>query len=317
MLSRQLRRFAAFAELSPGDLAAAVAHAQALSLPAGRWLVRPGRELTGSYFLSRGRVRLYQPDEQVDEGSVRARYSLYPGARGVVTLSAVELLHVDTESLAGLFGATSELALPLYESTWLTDGWESRFLGTHIMQRLQPQHWQRILRGMRPVALCAGERIVGEGEPGHEFYVVRAGSAAVHANGRCVAHLQPGDFFGEDALITGGRRNATVTMATSGSVMALSESLFHSDLLPLTLASRTAPGSLVDIDVGIRIDVEIAAPGRTSLHVPLGELRRRLAELPRASAYRVVGGSRSQRVLAAFILTQRGFRIAAVVEDCP
>lgn len=308
MLLRRLRRFAAFSGLSPADLATAAARARRLSLPAGRWLVRPGRELTGSYFLDRGRVRLYEPDELVEEGSARARHPLYPGARGVATLTAVDLVQVDIKALASLFAPASASTLPLYESTWLTDGWESRFLGTRIMQRLQPCHWQRILRGMRSIVLCAGERIVTEGEPGHEFYVLCAGHAEVESAGRRVAHLQPGDFFGEDALITGARRNATVTMASDGSVMALGEDLFHSDLLALSLAPAVAQDSLIRIDVG-------NGSGRTGLHVPLCELRERLEELDRASAYRIVGASSAQRALAAFILTQHGFCIGALAED--
>ncbi|MCZ6712158.1 MAG: hypothetical protein O7B25_17470 [Gammaproteobacteria bacterium] len=126
-----LRRFTVFSELSPVDLATATAQARKLSLPAGRWLVRPGRELTGSYFLDRGSVRLYEPDAVVEEGSARARLALYPGARGVATLSAVDLLQVDVEALVGVFASVDESTLPLYEASWLTEGWESRFLGAH------------------------------------------------------------------------------------------------------------------------------------------------------------------------------------------
>ena len=137
MLLRQMRRFTAFSELSPSELATAAAHSRALSLPPGRWLVRPGRELSGSYFLCRGRVRLHEPDACVDSGSARARLPLYPDARGVETLTAVDLLQVDTEILAGLLAPADDIAPPLYEGTWLTDGWESRCLGTYSRQRWQ------------------------------------------------------------------------------------------------------------------------------------------------------------------------------------
>ncbi|MFP6816789.1 MAG: cyclic nucleotide-binding domain-containing protein [Pseudomonadales bacterium] len=294
-----LRRFSVFSELSPVDLATATAQARKLSLPAGRWLVRPGRELTGSYFLDRGSVRLYEPDSVVEEWSARAHFALYPGARGVATLRAVDLLQVDVESLVGVFASVDESALPLCEPNWLTEGWESRFLGTHIMQRLRPAQWQRILRGMRRIVLSAGEPIVTEGESGHDFYVLCAGRAEVRSAGRCVARLEPGGFFGEDAPITGTGRNATVAMLNDGSVLALSAGLFRSDLRSLCLAPRVGQGSMIQIDIS-------DGPGNGSLRVPLRELRERLVELDPGKPYRIVGGSASQRALAAFIFAQRG-----------
>ena len=298
MLLHRLRRFDAFSHLSPGDLTTAAEHARELRLPPGRWLVRRGRELSGSYFLERGRVRLYEPDGLVDDGSPRARQALYPGSRGVATLTSVKLLQVDTERLTGLFDQQCDAALPLYEGRWLTDGWESRFVGTRMMQRLRPGDWQRILRGMRRIVAERGERIVVEGERGAEFFVLCAGTAEVRSAGRCVARLQPGDFFGEDALITGGRRNATVVMVSDGGVMALSEALFRSDLLPLTIAPSATQLPLVALHAG-----------------SVRDLRERLRTLDPHRAYRVVGGSPGQRALAAFILTQGGFQVGAVAPD--
>ena len=294
----RLCRFAVFEEFSARDLNIAAAHSRRLSLPAGRWLVRPGRDLSGSYFLDRGRVRLYEPDELVEGGSERARHPLYPGSRGVATLSAADLLQVDTESLTGLFEPASAATLPVYPIALLTEGWESRFLGTHIMQHLRPHHWQRILHNMKRLPLHSGDRIVREGEPGSEFYVLCAGAAEVRSAGRCLAHLQPGDFFGEDALIAGGSRNATVVMTSNGSVMALADDLFRSVVLPLTMPHTTGQRPLVPLRVGNP-----------------SNLRERLGKLERRCVYRVVGGSSRQRTLTAFILIQQGFLVGSVAQE--
>jgi CRP-like cAMP-binding protein len=304
MLLHRLRRFAAYAELGPGDLARVAAHTRELRLPAGRWLVRPGRELSGSYFLDRGRVQLHQPDAVVEASSPRARLALYPAARGVATLTAVNLLQVDSERVAGLFqesrgpepsepGSNDGLP-PTYESGWLTDGWESRFLGTHIMQRLQPGQWQKVLQGMRRISLPSGQPVLIEGEPADEFYVLCAGAAEVRSRGECVAQLQPGDFFGEDGLITGRYRNATVVMVSDGSVMALAGELFRSELLPLTLETSVPAEQLVALNIG-----------------QCRELRDCLSHLQADNVYRIVGGSAGQRALAAFILTQHGYLVSA------
>jgi CRP-like cAMP-binding protein len=52
----------------------------------------------------------------------------------------------------------------------------------------------------------AGETIVSEGEPGRSMFVLGSGRLAVSRRGRTgdpihLAHLEPGDFFGEMTLI--------------------------------------------------------------------------------------------------------------------
>jgi CRP/FNR family transcriptional regulator, cyclic AMP receptor protein len=49
-----------------------------------------------------------------------------------------------------------------------------------------------------------------QGRLGQEFFVVVDGHVSVHEDGRLVAQLHPGDFFGEIALLDGHVRTATV-----------------------------------------------------------------------------------------------------------
>jgi CPA2 family monovalent cation:H+ antiporter-2 len=70
-----------------------------------------------------------------------------------------------------------------------------------------------ILRVGRPVAFDQGEAIVHQGDAGHGMYILVEGTAEVDVGGR-FHRLGPGQFFGEMALISAGKRMATVT-ATS------------------------------------------------------------------------------------------------------
>jgi CRP/FNR family cyclic AMP-dependent transcriptional regulator len=64
------------------------------------------------------------------------------------------------------------------------------------------------------VRLPAGTRLVTEGTPGAEFFVVEHGHAAVHRRGYDIAVLGPGDHFGEIALLEPRTpRTASVTAA--------------------------------------------------------------------------------------------------------
>ena len=60
-------------------------------------------------------------------------------------------------------------------------------------------------------AFTAGQRIVSVGEPGYCMYVIVSGQARVTFNDRLLATLEPGDFFGEVALVDDGPRSADVT----------------------------------------------------------------------------------------------------------
>jgi CRP/FNR family cyclic AMP-dependent transcriptional regulator len=64
------------------------------------------------------------------------------------------------------------------------------------------------------IQVPAGTHLVDEGKFAHEFFVILDGEADVVHDGKTVATLGPGDFFGEIALLAAERRNATVTAKT-------------------------------------------------------------------------------------------------------
>ena len=66
-----------------------------------------------------------------------------------------------------------------------------------------------------------GIKLAGEGSAGYSFYVLVEGSAVVTADGVTVATYAPGDFFGEMAILSGGRRTATVTTTSPARVLVM------------------------------------------------------------------------------------------------
>jgi CRP-like cAMP-binding protein len=72
-----------------------------------------------------------------------------------------------------------------------------------------------------------GSRLIGEGAPGYSFFILTEGAAAVTRGATPVAELGPGDFFGEIAILGGGRRSASVTATSRASLLVMFASEFR------------------------------------------------------------------------------------------
>ncbi len=88
---------------------------------------------------------------------------------------------------------------------------------------------------------------------------VARGSAVVTINGETIAVLGAGDFFGEIALLDGGRRTATVTAETDLVVEVISQADFYS---LLTNAPSVTRRILAHLGGRLRAtDLQLAARG--------------------------------------------------------
>ena len=72
-----------------------------------------------------------------------------------------------------------------------------------------------------------GQNIINQGEAGNQFFVITNGTAQVSRDGKPVASLGPGDYFGELALFDSGPRNATVTATSSTTLVSVSRNTFR------------------------------------------------------------------------------------------
>jgi hypothetical protein len=76
----------------------------------------------------------------------------------------------------------------------------------------------------------AGETVVRQGEPGTTLFLLARGTASVRLgdgpDGKEVAQLQPGDFFGEMSLFDDQPRSATVVAITDATLLTLERDRF-------------------------------------------------------------------------------------------
>ena len=62
-----------------------------------------------------------------------------------------------------------------------------------------------------PIRRLAGERVTKEDDFGYSLFLVVSGRLKVDIGGDEIAEIEAGDCFGEVSLVTGKKRNATVT----------------------------------------------------------------------------------------------------------
>ncbi len=90
-----------------------------------------------------------------------------------------------------------------------------------LFETLSDAQRRRVADWLDVEQVSAGVRLAGEGAPGYSFFVLAEGEATVTVGGETLASLEPGDFFGEMAILGDGRRTATVTTTSPATVLVL------------------------------------------------------------------------------------------------
>ena len=187
-----------------------------------------------------------------------------------------------------------------------------------VFARLPPARMEELFARFERVGAKRGEVVIREGEEGDYYYVIESGRCQVDRQVGGVrvplAELKSGDAFGEEALASETRRNATVTLATDGKLLRLGKRDFK-ELLGEPLLQR------VDYREGLErvargatwLDVRYPSEYRYdrlpgALNVPLNEVRNSFPVLDAAREYIVYCQSGRRSSAAAFLFAQHGFR---------
>lgn len=99
-----------------------------------------------------------------------------------------------------------------------------------IFAPLSPEELTTLAEGTGLVEFAAGETIIVQGEEGDTLFIVRRGRVVVSVESgndktaHPVAELGVGEFFGEVAVLTGGRRHATVVAVDDTELVSVPKS---------------------------------------------------------------------------------------------
>lgn len=312
-----------------------------LQRPAGTLLLQMGERSLAQYYLLAGKVSIDGGGgkRQIEGGSAEAHLPLNPGQQNpasVRAVSDVQLFAVEHQLLERLLGWSQEAA---YQVNSLgggmlaeegEDDWLERLLATPLFGRLPPSHLHALLARFDYVQAKAGEEVVRYGEPGEHFYVLKHGRARISLPAayreQPALVLESGDFFGEEALVSGAVRSASVVMEQDGELARLHRNDFV-ELVRPTLIPRISAQELQRLAQHeqrkhLLLDVRLAAEYRLghqpeSLNLPVANLRTHADSLDRATCYVVTpeGGIRSE--LAVHLLNQLGFDAYLLGDEAP
>lgn len=316
-----LRVFTPFDTLNPEYLDKVTEKASVREFPKGTMVFKRGRELDEAFYLIEGNVDLIDAQfviTSVDPRSEARRLPLSgssPTQVSAMTKTAVKLLCVERDFL-DLVMAWSESG----EEPAMTDDedndWMSYLLQAPLFSKIPPGNIRQLFSRFKEQKVAVNEIIVKEGERGDLFYVLKTGSATVvDTGGKILAALRPGDYFGEEALVGDTTRNATVKMLTPGKLMSLQKEdfkeLLHEPVTRFISAEELRerhkelpPYQLVDVRLAVERRFQ-HVPG--SRNIPLGNLRKTLAELDPQMAYVVTDDAGRRSDVAAQLLNQAGF----------
>jgi CRP-like cAMP-binding protein len=266
-------------------------------------------------------------------GTQEARHALNrrnPRLARAKAITDAHLVEIDDDTLdilatwdqvasAGAASGSAMAAAIRSDAMLVSSAFSLAKLRAGLFAQLPTAHIDELYARFGRVKVARGEAVVREGDEGDAYYVIESGRCQVQrmvGGARVVlAELRSGDAFGEEALVSEAKRNATVLALTDCSLLRLGKRDFD-ELLREPLLRRV---SFADACERVRrgalwLDVRYPSeyqynklPG--AINVPLAEVRNMFAVLDRTKEYIVYCQSGRRSAAAAFLFAQRGFDV--------
>lgn len=229
-------------ELGPAELHAVLQSAALRRLNDGQPVVRQGDPGTALFFVGRGQVRVVgvTPDGEEHEHARLHENALFgemalltsqPRSASVAAMADADVLEVSRGALAAIGARHPEVAILL--DRYARERLIKNLLATSpLFTPFTRAQQADLLRRFEGIEFAAGADVIGEGDEGKGLFVVLSGQVQVlraTPGGDTVqlARLQPGDVFGEMALLADGPTNATVRATTPLTTLFLPRGYFE------------------------------------------------------------------------------------------
>ena len=291
-----------------------------------------------SVYLLRGELEVVYEDNNrvlIRSGSEWARHPIgkrQPAIRSAQALSPVQLLRVDDDLLDRMVtwdqfayhddmkSATSREGSESAVKKLLNSGmFSAENLSNSPFAYLPSANIGELLNRIEALAVWDKDVIIHEGDEGDYYYLIESGRAQVTrlvggAN-LVLAELKAGDVFGEEALISDSKRNATVTMKSNGVLLRLKKQDFMELMQEPLLHRISFQDAKQKVAKGaIWLDVRHPPEYRYdklpgAINVPLNDIRNAIGVLNKTTPYVAYCQSGRRSAAAAFILAQAGYDV--------
>lgn len=277
-------------------------------------------------------------------GSPAAKHPINSGhgIKDTVALTDIEVLRIDTDlldimmtwdQLSSLTSSPPIDKKPLAVDSqskkpkdWIreTRVFSVEKLHNGVFSRLPTSNIEEMFRRMTMVEATAGQVIIQQGAEGDYYYLIESGTVVVskvmdmNESPVVLAELKEGDAFGEEALASDNKRNATVTMKTDGQLLRLNKIDFVKLLKePLITRINRAEAEAKVAAGAIWADVRLPSEYNFdhlagAINLPLSEIRQLAAGLDPKKTYVLYCQTGRRSSAAAFILVQRGFDVVVL-----
>ena len=260
-------------------------------------------------------------------GTEDARQALNRQSRGLTRSKAitdVDLLAIDDEALDVLstwdqVTGQQEADSAFSDARLVSGAFSLSTLRSGAFAQLPAAHIEELLKRFERFKAERGQLVIREGDEGDYYYLVESGRLQVErlVGGAKVvlAELKAGDAFGEEALVSEAKRNATVVALGDSVLLRLSKGDFNELLREPLLRRLRFPEAAERVRSGaLWLDVRYPSeyqydklPG--AINVPLAEVRNMFAVLDKNKEYVAYCQSGRRSAAAAFLFAQRGFKV--------
>ena len=320
------------AALAPASRNEVLNHAEVLRYRRGDILFKEGDRDPYTVYLLEGRVELRSGGHVVQRlsgGSSAACHALAQLQPRKMTARAeteVAVLRVARDLLDRLTAADGGYcSVQVNELDADDDGdgdWMTRMLQSKLFSHLPASNIHRIFGLFEEIDVREGDMVVKQGDPGDYYYIIAQGrcevmrSAGGSAPGYRLALIGPGDAFGEEALVAGSNRNATVRMLSDGQLVRLPKEAFVELIQKPLLSGVTLKEgeNILASKTAAWLDVRFPEEHRqngieNSVNHPLNTLRMHSGKLNVGITYVVYCDTGTRSAVAAFLLAERGFDV--------
>jgi CRP-like cAMP-binding protein len=339
-LLRQLKeRFKSFRAIPFAALSSLKESLERVVIQPGETILKAaGSHTDCNFYLINGEVEVRHSFEQrisllADERSNNSALNdQLVGSGFIRAVRACELLKIEKQLLELLLQPDEQYSLvdvgvdgiEFFDTEIISDDsqkdWQLVFIQSPMAVNLPAQAIEQLFTCMENIEVSAGDVLIRERSEGEFFYLIKRGEVIINTDksgaycGETVL-LEPGQYFGDEALVADTVRNATVSMQTDGLVGRINrqgfERIIKANLVTYSDIETNRSADIIDIRFPLERQQQNFAG---SLNIPITMLRKGLSALNHDRKYLVAPANDCRSELATYLLRQAGFDASTLRE---